>query len=172
MTISLKTSVRTLVEFVLREGDLFGGGFQEPDRALLGSRGHRRLQKSRPTGYQAEVAIRHLVETSDLSLEIFGRIDSIFSLDQPITLEEIKTTTQDLPLVTGDNPLHWGQTQCYAYMYARQHRLTEIHVQRHLSGPEDLRDEVDDDRIRAKGTSSWQKKPSSSLLCLNSPWLG
>lgn len=141
MAVSLKTSVRTLVEFVLREGNLFGGGFQEPDRALLGSRGHRRLQKSRPTGYQAEVAIRHLVETADLSLEIFGRIDGIFSLDQPITLEEIKTTTQDLPLVTGDNPLHWGQAQCYAYMYARQHNLAEMRVQLtyyHLDSQETL----------------------------------
>lgn len=128
-TVYLKTSVLNLVEFVLREGDLPRGGFQGPDRAVLGSRGHRRLQKSRPEGYQAEVVISHLVETADLSLEIFGRIDGIFTLDQPVTLEEIKTTTQDLHLITADNPLHWGQAQCYAYMYARQQDLTEIEVQ-------------------------------------------
>lgn len=125
----LKTSVRSLVEFVLREGDLSRGGFQEPDRAVLGSRGHRRLQKSRPEGYQAEVVISHRVETTDLSLEIFGRIDGIFALDRPVTIEEIKTTTQDLRLVTADNPLHWGQVQCYAYLYARQYSLTELQVQ-------------------------------------------
>jgi DNA excision repair protein ERCC-2 len=125
----LKTSVRNLVEFVLREGDLPRGGFQEPDRALAGSRGHRRLQKSRPEGYQAEVVISHLVETADLQLEIFGRIDGIFTLDRPITLEEIKTTTWDLHLIEADNPLHWGQAQCYAYLYARQHDLTELQVQ-------------------------------------------
>ncbi len=127
--IYLKTSVRNLVEFVLREGDLPRGGFQTPDRAVLGSRGHRRLQKSRPEGYQAEVVISHRVETADLKLEIFGRIDGIFTLDRPITLEEIKTTTQDLHLIAADNPLHWGQAQCYAYMYARQQGLTEIEVQ-------------------------------------------
>ena len=127
--VSLKTSVRALVEFVLREGDLSGSGFQRPDRALLGSRGHRRLQKSRPEGYQAEVVISHRVETSDLTLEIFGRIDGLFTLDRPITLEEIKTTTQDLGLITADNPLHWGQAQCYAYLYTRQHGLTEMQVQ-------------------------------------------
>lgn len=129
MTASLKTSVRSLVEFVLREGDLSGGGFQEPDRALLGSRGHRRLQKSRPAGYQAEVTISHRVETTDLILEIFGRIDGIFSLDQPLTLEEIKTTTQNFQLIAADNPLHWGQAQCYAYMFAWQQNLTELQVQ-------------------------------------------
>ncbi|MCL4300541.1 MAG: ATP-dependent DNA helicase [Anaerolineae bacterium] len=128
MKISLKTSVRNLIEFVLREGDLFGSGFQGSDRALLGSRGHRRLQKSRPEGYQAEVVISHLVETADLRLEIFGRIDGIFSLGEPVILEEIKTTTQDLQLVPADNPLHWGQAQCYAYMYARQHNLIEMQV--------------------------------------------
>lgn len=125
----LKTSVRSLVEFVLREGDLPRGGFQEPDRALLGSRGHRRLQKSRPEGYQAEVVISHLVEAADLHLEIFGRIDGVFTLDRPVILEEIKTTTQDLHLVAADNPLHWGQAQCYAYLYALRQGLTEIKVQ-------------------------------------------
>ena len=129
VTTYLKTSVRSLVEFVLREGDLPRGGFQEPDRAVLGSRGHRRLQKSRPEGYQAEVVISHRVETADLRLEIFGRIDGIFTLDRPVTLEEIKTTTQDLHLINSDNPLHWGQAQCYAYLYARQHGLAELQVQ-------------------------------------------
>ncbi len=126
---TLKTSVRGLVEFVLREGDLPRGGFQEADRALQGSRGHRRLQKSRPEGYQAEVVISHRVETADLHLEIFGRIDGLFSLNQPVILEEIKTTTQALKLITGDNPLHWGQAQCYAYLYARQQGLAEIELQ-------------------------------------------
>ncbi len=131
MTAYLKTSVRGLVEFVLREGDLpaGAGGFQEPDRALAGIRGHRRLQKSRPEGYQAEVVISHIVESDELRLEIFGRIDGVFSLDQPVTIEEIKTTTQDLNLVAADNPLHWGQAQCYAYLYARQQGLAEIQVQ-------------------------------------------
>ena len=45
-------SARDLVEFVLRRGDLGGDrDFVSPSRALQGTRGHQRLQKSRPAGY-------------------------------------------------------------------------------------------------------------------------
>ena len=45
-------SVRELVEFVLRRGDLGGEReFVGSDRALAGMRGHQKIQRSRPTGY-------------------------------------------------------------------------------------------------------------------------
>ena len=128
-TIFLKTSVRNLVEFVLQEGDLHTGGFQTPDRAVVGIWGHRRLQRSRPEGYEAEVPISHVASSDGLRLEIFGRIDGVFSQESPVTIEEIKTTTHDLSLSAGDNVLHWAQAQCYAYIYAQQHHLAEIRVQ-------------------------------------------
>ncbi len=124
----LRTSVRNLVEFVLAEGDLVSGGFQPPDRAALGVRGHRRVQQARPEGYQAEVPVSYVVESDGLRLEIFGRIDGLLLGDEGLILEEIKTVTADLALVAGDNPLHWGQAQCYAYIYGVQHGLAEITV--------------------------------------------
>lgn len=127
-TTHLKTSVRYLVEFVLQEGDLLPGGFQTPDRALIGVWGHRRLQQSRPDGYQAEVPISHVVSSDGLRLEIFGRIDGVFSRESPVAIEEIKTTIRDLGLITGDNVLHWAQAQCYACIYAHQHHLAEVRV--------------------------------------------
>ena len=118
---TLKTSVRTLVEFVLRQGDLVSGGFQRRDRALIGIWGHQRLQKSRPEGYEAEVAITHIVEQAELRLEILGRIDGIFTNETPLFIEEIKTTADELDNIDEDyNPLHWAQAQCYAYFYALQ----------------------------------------------------
>ena len=126
----LKTSVRNLVEFVLKQGDLSPGGFQKRDRAQTGTRGHRRVQKSRPEGYETEVDVWHLVEKEDLQLEILGRIDGVFTTEQPVIIEEFKTSTQALSLIDEDhNPLHWAQAQCYAYMYALQHDLTEIRIQ-------------------------------------------
>ncbi len=125
----LKTSVRQLVEFVLREGDLHPGGFQGRDRAAAGSRGHRQLQKSRPEGYEAEVALKLMVEQMGLQLEISGRIDGVFTTEQPIIIEEIKTTTHPLHLITENhNPLHWAQAISYAYIYALQQQLTDIRV--------------------------------------------
>jgi DNA excision repair protein ERCC-2 len=126
----LKTSVRNLVEFVMKEGDLSPGGFQKRDRAQAGTQGHRRVQRFRPEDYEPEVDVFYLVEQEDLQLEILGRIDGIFTTEQPIVIEEIKTTTLALSLIDEQhNPLHWAQAQCYAYMYALQHGLTEIHIQ-------------------------------------------
>jgi len=119
-------SVRSLVEFVMQGGDLTSGGFQRRDRAQLGTRGHKRVQRSRPECYESEVEIAYLME-GDLPLEIRGRIDGLYTHTMPVTIEEIKTTTLSLNLVGEEyNPLHWAQAQCYAYMYARQNNLSEI----------------------------------------------
>ncbi|HEX2980337.1 MAG TPA: ATP-dependent DNA helicase [Anaerolineaceae bacterium] len=122
-------SVRGLVEFVLQEGDLTAGGFQKRDRAQLGTQGHRRVQRSRPEGYQAEVEIAYPVEGADPPIEVRGRIDGVYASMDPVILEEIKTTTVSLDLVDEQHhPLHWAQAQCYAFMYAHLHHLDEINI--------------------------------------------
>ena len=51
-------SVRDLIEFVLRRGDLGGEReFVGSDRALAGIRGHQKIQRSRPTGYLTELHV-------------------------------------------------------------------------------------------------------------------
>jgi DNA excision repair protein ERCC-2 len=120
-------SVHSLVEFVLQSGDITPGGFQRRDRAQLGTQGHRQVQRSRPDGYQSEVEVIYRVEDSDLLLEVRGRIDGLYPDPEPVTLEEIKTTTLSLDLVTEQyNPLHWAQAQCYAFMLARQQGLSHV----------------------------------------------
>ncbi len=122
-------SVRSLVEFVLQAGDLTVGGFQKRDRAQAGTQGHKQVQRSRPDGYQSEVEIAYRVEGVDPPMEVRGRIDGLYASEEPIIIEEIKTTTLSLNLVNEDhNRLHWAQAQCYAYMYARQHALSEVRI--------------------------------------------
>jgi DNA excision repair protein ERCC-2 len=122
-------SVRSLVEFVLQAGDLTSGGFHRRDRAQLGTQGHQRVQRSRPTGYEAEVEIAYQVEGADPPFEVRGRIDGIYAGQEPVIIEEIKTTTLSLELVNEQhNPLHWAQAQCYAFMYARQHQISGITI--------------------------------------------
>ena len=119
--------VRNLVEFVLQSGDITPGGFQRRDRAQLGTKGHRQVQRSRPEGYESEVEVRYRVENGDVPLEVRGRIDGLYPAHELVILEEIKTTTLSLALVSEHhNPLHWAQAQVYAFMYARQHSLDEI----------------------------------------------
>ena len=122
-------SARKLVEFVLQAGDLSAGGFQRRDRAQLGTQGHQRVQRSRPQGYESEVEITYRVEGTDPLIEVQGRIDGVYASEEPVIIEEIKTTTLSLEWITEEhNPLHWAQAQCYAFMYAQRNHLSEISI--------------------------------------------
>ena len=128
-------SVHNLVAFVLQAGDLTSGGFQKRDRAQAGTQGHKRVQRSRPEGYQSEVDIALQVEEKGMSLEVRGRIDGLYATQEPVAtqenvvIEEIKTTTLALDQVSErNNPLHWAQAQCYAYMLARQENLPNVRI--------------------------------------------
>ncbi|NKB66243.1 MAG: ATP-dependent DNA helicase [Candidatus Latescibacteria bacterium] len=125
----IKISVRHLVGFVLRSGSLGGGGFGSSNRLVEGTRGHQRIQKSRPEGYQIEVPVKHLVEVEGLGLEINGRIDGLMEDEGQIVVEEIKTTESELDSERPDNAAHWAQAKVYAYILAVQNDLDEVSVQ-------------------------------------------
>lgn len=61
-------SVRSLGKFVFQAGDLASCGFQRRDHAQLSTRGHQRVQGSRPQGYESEVEIAYQVEVLILPL--------------------------------------------------------------------------------------------------------
>ena len=124
----IKTSVRELVGFVLRSGDLVSGGFASPSRLVEGTRGHQKLQKMRPAGYQSEVAVSYLVQTESVDLEISGRIDGLLIDGDQVLIEEIKTTSADLDEGTPDNPVHWAQAKVYAHIFALDNGLDQITI--------------------------------------------
>ncbi len=114
-------SVRDLVAFVLRRGDLGSERqFVGSDRALAGIRGHQTIQRSRPAGYQTETSVEHLVEADDFTLFIRGRIDGLLATSDEHWLEEIKTL--DGIWNQQAEPLHWAQAKFYGYLYARERR--------------------------------------------------
>jgi DNA excision repair protein ERCC-2 len=125
----LQIAVRTLVEHVLRSGDL-ELVFIGTNRAVEGIRAHQKIQKSRPEGYIPEVTVCHEIETEQYMLVISGRIDGVYHTNGHVVIDEIKTTTRNLDWIgQNENPLHWGQVKAYAYLYAREHGLDEIEVQ-------------------------------------------
>ena len=98
--------------------------------AVEGIRAHQRIQRQRPAEYQAEVPVQLSVEQPDFILNIAGRIDGLFRLSDQVIVEEIKSTLRPLKEIeAGQSEIHWGQAQCYAYMYALQEGLSEIDIQ-------------------------------------------
>ena len=83
--------VRALIDWVLRCGDLGGErDFVASDRALAGTRGHQRLQRSRPAGYEKEVPVACELPADELILRVQGRIDGLWITETEAWLEEIK----------------------------------------------------------------------------------
>jgi len=127
----VKISVRHLVEFILRSGDIDSGFFVTSSRALEGMRLHQRVQKLRKkevesTGgvYQRELKLSTEYEHKGINFCIEGRADGLVIADGAAVIEEIKSTLQPLSRIENDaQHWHWAQAKCYAYMYALSHKI-------------------------------------------------
>jgi DNA excision repair protein ERCC-2 len=125
----LKISVRHLVAYTLRSGDLDLTTFGSPSSSSA-IRLHQTIQDSRPKEYEREVPVHYEYETEDYVLEISGRIDGVYRYPDEVIIDEIKTTNKDLDqLIDSENVLHWGQVKCYAFLYAQSHHLLTIATQ-------------------------------------------
>jgi DNA excision repair protein ERCC-2 len=125
----LKIAVRDLVAHVLRSGDL-KFEFLSATRPVEAIRIHQKIQQSRPDNYIAEVPISIQVASGTFILTIGGRIDGIYLESGGALIEEIKTTTRNLDYFEQHkDPIHWGQLKCYAYIYAKVQKLSEVGTQ-------------------------------------------
>ena len=114
-------SVRGLIEFILRSGDLDNrrSSMSAEDAMAEGSRIHRMIQKRQGPSYKAEVPLSYTFESGDYSIVIEGRADGIIDDGETIpTIDEIKGTYKDLDKLKKPMPLHLEQAKCYAFMYA------------------------------------------------------
>ena len=126
----VRISVRNLVEFILRNGDLVSGSSISDKEAMLkGSRLHRKIQKQMGSHYQPEVSLKKDIEYDDLILRVEGRADGIFSQDDRFCIDEIKGVYKNLELMEEPVLVHRAQALCYAWIYLDAHDLEEIDVQ-------------------------------------------
>ncbi len=126
----IKISVRNLVEFILRGGDLDNRRGKRAEREAMqaGSRLHRKLQRRMGAGYQAEVPLKYRVRMEDFDCIVEGRADGIFTEDDLVTIDEIKGVYRDVSLLEEPMEVHKAQAMCYAYIYGVQQELTRIQV--------------------------------------------
>ena len=131
----VRISVRNLVEFILKEGDIdnrITAGTAEKDAMLMGSRLHRKIQKSMGLGYQAEVSLKISVPCQGFTLRVEGRADGIIVDEtsdgklQQVTVDEIKGVLRNLEQIQKPAGVHLAQAKCYAYIYGKEKELEKI----------------------------------------------
>ncbi len=125
----IRVSVRNLVEFILRHGNIDNRRQGAPDNAMQeGSRIHRMIQRRMGAEYRAEVSLRYTEETKQYMLVVEGRADGIIEQNGEIIIDEIKGTYRDLTKMKEPVALHLAQAKCYAYMYGLQKGCDEIRI--------------------------------------------
>lgn len=127
----IRISVRNLVEFILRSGDIDNrrGAMADKEAMQLGSKLHRKIQGQMGAAYKAEVPLKHLVEFEDFAISIEGRADGIQVDDSGVLIDEIKGVYRDLEFLNEPVGVHLAQAMCYAYIYANEEKLENIGVQ-------------------------------------------
>lgn len=125
----IRISVRSLVEFVLRHGDIDKRHQISPDDAMQeGSRIHRMIQRRMGAEYEAEVPLKISFEEQGYTLILEGRADGIIHHEDKVIIDEIKGTYRDPAKWKEPQPLHLAQAKCYAYIYGLQQKLSEVQI--------------------------------------------
>lgn len=118
---NIKISVRNLVEFILRSGDIDNrkSRVMQAEAMQEGSRVHRKIQRRMGASYHAEVPLKIEIPRKNYQFVIEGRADGIIK-EEMITIDEIKGIYMDLSYLEEPVGVHLAQAKCYAYMYAQQ----------------------------------------------------
>lgn len=126
---NIKLSVRELVEFVYKSGDINSKAMSQ-ERALEGIKAHKLLQSQMGESYQKEYYLKKEFELNNIIFVIEGRADGIITENNEVTIDEIKSTYTNLDLIDEEyNIAHIAQAKCYAYIYAIENELTTLNVQ-------------------------------------------
>ena len=100
----IRLSVRNLVEFILKEGDIDNriSGTLDKDAMLMGGRLHRKIQRMMGSNYQAEVSLKLQLPCEGFQLKLEGRADGILLESEKTIIDEIKGVVRSLDRVERD----------------------------------------------------------------------
>ena len=186
----VRISVRNLVEFILRSGDLDNsrGSSGDKEAMLKGGRLHRKIQRSMKGNYQAEVSLKRESEYEDVIIQVEGRADGIFTEDGEFWIDEIKGTYGNLQAMEVPVPVHRAQAMCYGWIYGEKEGLSQIGIQmtyshldtedtrrfREIFSMEELKNWyqklLDDYHKWISCSLSWKKERNASMKDLQCPF--
>ena len=94
----LNISVRNLVEFVMRSGDIDNRatGRSSVDAMAEGTRIHKMIQKEGGANYKAEVSLKMNLQFENYDIQLEGRADGIITEKDKVTIDEIKGIYKDV----------------------------------------------------------------------------
>ena len=128
--IIIRESVRNLVEFCLKKGDI-DNRFSGSARATEGIRAHQKLQDDNSRiyeNYEKEVYLNYEFEMDKSLINIEGRADGIIIQEDRVIIEEIKSTYKSFAYIDDSNEVHWAQAKVYALIYGKQNKLKYIYI--------------------------------------------
>lgn len=127
----IRISVRNLVEFILRSGNLDNRRSFAADKEAMqkGSKIHRKIQKQMKASYRAEVPLSWDQEYEEFIIRVEGRADGIIEEEEHTVIDEIKGVYRELMYLEEPVEVHKAQAMCYAYMYGKPLKKQEIAVQ-------------------------------------------
>lgn len=127
----IRISVRNLVEFILRSGDLDTrkGAFADREAMAKGSRIHRKIQRQMGASYQAEVSMSHTTEFDEFVILVEGRAVGVLQTEEGVVIDEIKGVHRDLRFLEEPLEVHLAQAKCYAFFWSQDKDLEKIQVQ-------------------------------------------
>lgn len=128
--LTVRISVRNLVEFIMRSGNLDNRrGSMDKEAMQKGSRLHRKIQKQMGNSYMAEVPIKKETEYEDVVIVVEGRADGIFSENGETSIDEIKGIYGNVEKLQEPIAVHRAQAMCYGWIYAEKQNLDSIGIQ-------------------------------------------
>lgn len=124
----INVSVREVAEFLFGSGSIVNERILQT-RAQEGLEIHTFWQNQYLNTDKKEVVVKTTVLSSNIELNIQGRIDGVIYRDEVLYIEEIKSTHADFDILDESTyPAHMAQAKLYAYMYMTEHNLKSIDV--------------------------------------------
>lgn len=179
----IKISIRGLVEFLLRSGNIDNRIHQGPSDAMQeGSRIHRMIQKSMGPDYHAEVPLKFIHKANGYDLCIEGRADGILdkyfdddnaydaqesfiaSAKPSPMIDEIKGTYRELARMKEPVAVHLAQAKCYAAIYSTMKHCPNINVRMSYCNIETEEMKYFDSSYSYAEITSWFKELVSAYL--------
>ena len=123
-----KIAVKELAYFICSSGNLTNEYFSNRDLEI-GTLAHKYVQSKYNEKSIKEYYIKKTINYLGEDYLVHGFIDGLLNINDEIIIEEIKSTNEELDLITTDyHKEHLAQLKIYAYLYSILNNLDIVHI--------------------------------------------